>query len=60
MINRRRRAGAGRGGRRSKALKPNPRNPRTNFTDAELNELTESIKERGIIQPIVVRAADDG
>ena len=42
------------------SLKANPRNPRTNFTDAELNELTESIKERGIIQPIVVRVTDDG
>ena len=42
------------------SLKPNPRNPRTNFTDAELNELTDSIKERGIIQPIVVRALEDG
>jgi len=37
-------------------LKPNPRNPRRAFTEAELAELTESIKERGIIQPIVVRA----
>jgi ParB family chromosome partitioning protein len=37
-------------------LKANPRNPRRNFTETELNELTESIKERGIIQPIVVRA----
>ena len=35
----------------------NPRNPRRNFTDVELNELASSIKERGIIQPIVVRAA---
>lgn len=41
-------------------LTPNPRNPRKNFTDAELNELTESIKERGIIQPIIVRVAEDG
>jgi ParB family chromosome partitioning protein len=38
------------------ALKPNPRNPRKNFTDTELNELAASIKERGVIQPIVVRA----
>jgi ParB family chromosome partitioning protein len=38
-------------------LSPNPRNPRRNFTDAELNELSQSIKERGIIQPIVVRVA---
>jgi ParB family transcriptional regulator, chromosome partitioning protein len=36
-------------------LKANPRNPRRAFTEAELNELTESIRERGIIQPIVVR-----
>jgi len=36
-------------------LLANPRNPRRNFTDAELNELAGSIKERGIIQPIVVR-----
>ena len=37
-------------------LTPNPRNPRRNFTEAELNELAASIKERGIIQPVVVRA----
>jgi ParB family chromosome partitioning protein len=37
-------------------LVANPRNPRRNFTEAELTELTASIKERGIIQPIVVRA----
>ena len=37
-------------------LKANPRNPRRAFSEAELNELTESIRERGIIQPIVVRA----
>ena len=37
-------------------VKPNPRNPRRNFSDAELDELAGSIKERGIIQPIVVRA----
>jgi ParB family chromosome partitioning protein len=37
-------------------VKANPRNPRRNFADAELEELAASIKERGIIQPIVVRA----
>ncbi|MEJ2374980.1 MAG: ParB/RepB/Spo0J family partition protein [Pseudolabrys sp.] len=37
------------------SLAPNPRNPRRNFTEAELEELAASIKERGIIQPIVVR-----
>lgn len=37
-------------------VKPNPRNPRRNFADAELDELAASIRERGIIQPILVRA----
>ena len=38
------------------ALRPNPRNPRQAFSDAELDELASSVRERGIIQPIVVRA----
>ena len=37
-------------------LRPNPRNPRKRFDDAELDELAASIKERGVIQPVVVRA----
>jgi ParB family transcriptional regulator, chromosome partitioning protein len=37
-------------------LRPNPRNPRRNFAEAELDELAASMRERGIIQPIVVRA----
>jgi ParB family transcriptional regulator, chromosome partitioning protein len=36
-------------------LTPNPRNPRRNFSDAELDELAASVRERGVIQPIVVR-----
>ncbi|WP_294535638.1 ParB/RepB/Spo0J family partition protein [uncultured Rhodoblastus sp.] len=36
-------------------LRPNPRNPRQSFDEAELQELAESIRERGIIQPILVR-----
>ena len=36
-------------------LKPNPRNPRRAFADVELNELSDSIKQHGVIQPIVVR-----
>jgi len=34
----------------------NPRNPRRTFSDTELDELSASIRERGVIQPIVVRA----
>src|SRR5262245_35702447 len=36
-------------------LRPNPRNPRREFTPAQLDELANSIRERGIIQPIAVR-----
>jgi ParB family chromosome partitioning protein len=47
----------GRGQRRVpiEFLRPNPNNPRRNFADAELEELASSIRERGIIQPIIVR-----
>ncbi len=37
------------------ALRPNTRNPRRIFSDDELNDLAASLRERGIIQPIVVR-----
>jgi ParB family transcriptional regulator, chromosome partitioning protein len=37
-------------------LRANPNNPRKAFSDTELAELAESIRERGIIQPIVVRS----
>lgn len=36
-------------------LRPNPRNPRKSFDDAELDDLTRSIQEKGIIQPILAR-----
>lgn len=36
-------------------LRANPRNPRRAFSDAELDELSVSIKQHGVIQPIVVR-----
>ncbi len=36
-------------------IEANPFNPRTNFEEAALNELSESIKEHGIIQPLTVR-----
>jgi ParB family chromosome partitioning protein len=38
------------------SLRPNARNPRRIFSDTELDELAASLRERGIIQPIVARA----
>jgi ParB family transcriptional regulator, chromosome partitioning protein len=37
------------------SLRPNARNPRRVFANDELDELVASLRERGIIQPIVVR-----
>ncbi len=37
-------------------LKPNPRNPRREFSETELGELADSIRQHGVIQPIVARA----
>jgi ParB family chromosome partitioning protein len=36
-------------------LKPNPRNPRRAFSESELQELADSIRLHGVIQPIAVR-----
>ncbi len=36
-------------------LRPNPRNPRKSFDDTQLEELASSIREKGIIQPILAR-----
>ena len=36
-------------------IRRNPRNPRASFAEQELDDLAASIRERGIIQPIVVR-----
>ena len=41
-------------------VRANPRNPRKLFSEAELEELSASIRERGIIQPIVVRSRGAG
>jgi len=38
---------------------PNPRNPRRNFGEAELADLAQSIREHGVVQPVVVRPAGD-
>ena len=37
---------------------PNKYQPRKNFSEENLNELSNSIKERGVIQPIIVRKSD--
>ena len=39
---------------------PNPSQPRKNFIENELKELSLSIKNQGLIQPIIVRPVDDG
>lgn len=39
---------------------PNPHQPRSEFETEALDELTESIKELGVLQPLLVRASDDG
>ncbi len=36
---------------------PNPRNPRRNFADSELTDLAQSIREHGVVQPVLVRRA---
>lgn len=39
---------------------PNPNQPRKTFDKESLNELTESIRIHGLIQPIIVNKMDDG
>jgi ParB family chromosome partitioning protein len=41
------------------AIVPNPVQPRRVFTDAELDELASSIRENGLLQPLVVRPVKD-
>jgi ParB family transcriptional regulator, chromosome partitioning protein len=41
------------------SLQPNPRQPRKHFDEHSLQELAESIKNHGIIQPLVVTPAGD-
>jgi ParB family chromosome partitioning protein len=37
-------------------LRANPRNPRKSFAEGDLEDLANSIRERGVIQPILVRS----
>lgn len=38
---------------------PNRANPRREFDDAQLEELTNSVREKGVMQPLLVRPSDD-
>lgn len=42
------------------AIAPNPRQPRRQFDEGALQDLAASIKEHGIIQPLLVRPAGPG
>ncbi len=42
------------------SVRPNPRQPRTDFAPEELNELTASIRQHGILQPLVVIKVGSG
>jgi len=41
-------------------LSPNPFQPRRSFTEEGLEQLAESIRRHGVLQPIVVRRSGDG
>ncbi len=41
-------------------IDPNPLQPRREFAAAELNELKESLRSNGLLQPVTVRARTDG
>ena len=42
------------------SIQPNPRQPRIHFKEAELAELAASIREHGVIQPLIVMPKSDG
>ena len=42
------------------AIVPNPRQPRTHFNPEDLAELVHSVREFGVLQPVVVRKNSDG
>ena len=41
-------------------IAPNPEQPRTNFPPEQLRELAESIREHGVLQPLVVSLEEEG
>jgi ParB family chromosome partitioning protein len=38
-------------------IRPNPRNPRKSFNESDLADLANSVKEKGIMQPVLVRTS---
>jgi ParB family chromosome partitioning protein len=42
------------------AIRPNPWQPRTHFDEQELEELAQSIREHGVLQPVLVSQQADG
>jgi ParB family transcriptional regulator, chromosome partitioning protein len=42
------------------AIRPNPWQPRTHFDEGELEELAQSIREHGVLQPVLVSQQQDG
>jgi ParB family transcriptional regulator, chromosome partitioning protein len=41
-------------------LQPNPQQPRQEFDDAGLRELADSIRDKGVLQPVLVEEGQDG
>src|SRR3954447_14552473 len=41
-------------------IEPNPQNPRLAFNEEALEELASSIREHGVLQPVLVRPLDEG
>ena len=55
-------SGAGRGGVREievARIRPNPEQPRVQFDEEALDELADSIRERGVLQPILLRPSGE-
>ncbi len=44
----------------TRLLSPNPFQPRKRFSEGKMEELVNSLREKGIIQPILVRSKGDG
>ena len=42
------------------ALKPNPQQPRREFDETALRELADSIRQKGVLQPVLAEPSQDG